>query len=151
MCRFECRRWVLFITLAWIGAVLPLSAMAGGPGGIVVIVHPDNPLGSLDKDQVAHLFLRKAKAFPGGGLAKPVVMPEHSAVRNRFEREILRREPLQIRAYWARQVFTGRGKPPKSMPTVEDLKRYVAAEPAAIGYLPLGAADDSVKVVFRFD
>lgn len=151
MSRSESLRWLFSFILMCIGMLSPLPTMAGDPRGIAVIIHPDNPLQSLDKDQVAHLFLRKAKAFPGGVLAKPVVMPENSPVRDRFEREILRREPLQIRAYWARLVFTGRGKPPKAMPTPEDIKRYVAAEPAAISYLPTSEVDDSVKVVFRFD
>jgi hypothetical protein len=129
--------------------LLPGLALPARAGGIAVIVHPDNAQPPLSRDQVAYLFLRKAKAFPGGGMAKPVLMPEHAVERVRFEREILRKEPLQIRAYWSRLVFTGRGKPPRSMPTVTDVKRYVASEPAAISYIPANEVDASVRVVYR--
>lgn len=145
---------LLFMLMSGLAFVLsvvsvPGTAMAGDRRVIAVIVHPGNPVQSLDSDQIAYLFLRKAKAFPGGVMAKPVLMPEDSAARTRFEREILRKEPLQIRAYWARLVFTGRGRPPKSMPSVVDVKRYVASEPAAISYIPDTEVDATVKVLYR--
>jgi hypothetical protein len=154
MSRSEWPARLFFMLLSGLALVLsvvsvPGTAMAGDRQVIAVIVHPDNTIQSLDPDQIAYLFLRKAKAFPGGVMAKPVLLPEDSPARTRFEHDILRKEPLQIRAYWARLVFTGRGKPPKSMPSVVDVKRYVASEPAAISYIPDTEVDASVKVVYR--
>ena len=149
MYRSDCRSRLLSVVLSCLLMWGVCPASAGGNAGIAVIVNPSNTMEPLDKDEVAYLFLRKAKAFPHGLMAKPVLMPEGSPARIRFERSVFGKEPLQIRAYWARLVFTGRGKPPKSMPSVVDVKRYVASEPAAISYIPDTEVDATVKVLYR--
>jgi ABC-type phosphate transport system substrate-binding protein len=48
-------------------------------------------------------------------------------------------------------VFTGKGQPPKEMGSTADMKKFVAANPDAIGYIETAAVDGSVKVVLSVD
>ena len=52
-----------------------------------------------------------------------------------------------MKAYWAKQMFSGNGSPPRELASSADVKRAVAADPTAIGYVEKGAVDSSVKSV----
>jgi len=63
-----------------------LIALAGllltcGAQAQVVIVHPQNPLTSLSKEQVEQLFLGRSSNFPGGGSA---ALLDNAALRAQF-------------------------------------------------------------------
>lgn len=53
-----------------------------------------------------------------------------------------------MKALWTRLIFTGKAKPPKEVASDADLKKAVAADPKAIGYIKKSEVDGSVKVVF---
>ena len=52
---------------------------------------------------------------------------------------------------WARLVFTGKGLPPKELPTVAAVKLVVARDPKAIGYIEKSDVDATVKPVLRLE
>jgi len=54
----------------------------------------------------------------------------------------------QLQAYWSRLVFTGKGKPPKTIGSSALIKSQVASRANAIAYIDSSEVDDSVKVVF---
>lgn len=116
---------------------------------VAVIVHPSSTVTSLSEDDVARLFLGKAKSFPGGGVAVPVNQNEGSAARDKFNESICKKNASQYKAYWSQLVFTGKGTPPKDAGDDAAVKALVAANPNMIGYINADALDASVKVVYR--
>ena len=56
-----------------------------------------------------------------------------------------------MKATWARLTFSGKGVPPKELPNSADVKKFVAGNPNAIGYIEKSAVDASVKVVLSLD
>lgn len=116
---------------------------------LVVIVNSANPTASLSVDQIGSLFLSKTTAFPGGGLATPVELKEGSSLRNAFHDKVTKKDPAQLKAYWAKYTFTGKGQPPREFGSSAELKKFVANTPGAIGYVEKNVADASVKVVAR--
>ena len=56
-----------------------------------------------------------------------------------------------MKAAWSRLVFSGKATPPKEMANSADMKKFVAGNPDAIGYIEKSAVDSSVKVVFSAD
>jgi len=48
-------------------------------------------------------------------------------------------------------VFTGKGQPPIMLPNAAEVKKAVATDPKAIGYIEKSAVDASVKVVLTLD
>ena len=113
----------------------------------VVIVNPKNPVASLSAEQVAQVFLGRSASFPGGGNATPIDQKEGVAVRDEFYTKVTDKNAGQVKAYWAKQMFSGKGQPPREAGTSADVKRAVAADPAAIGYVEKSAVDSTVKVI----
>ena len=116
---------------------------------VVVIVHPENPVNSLTREQIADLFLDKSKSFPDGKLSVPVNLVDEDSSRQIFVEKVLKRKTTQLRAYWADLIFTGKGKPPKTVDFPEDMLDLVSNNPSIIGYLDLEDINDSVKIVYR--
>lgn len=131
----------LFVSAALLGA----TALAHAD--VVVVVASGSPVSSLTADQVAQLFTGKADTFPGGGKAVPIDQAEGSADRNAFHAKVTGKDAAQLKAYWSKLIFAGKGQPPKEVASGADVKKAVAADPAAIGYLDKSLVDGSIKVV----
>ncbi len=114
---------------------------------VAVIVHPGNAA-SMDEEQIGKIFLGQTKTFPGGAEATPVDIKE-SQVREEFGNKVLKKSPSQLKALWARQIFTGGAKPPRELGSDEEVIKFVASTPGAIGYVDAGKANASVKVVAK--
>jgi ABC-type phosphate transport system substrate-binding protein len=119
-------------------AVLASSANAE----VVVVVNPQHAAASMSADQVADVFLGKSTAL------SPVDLPESSSVRGEFYQKVTGKDSAQVKAVWTRLIFTGKATPPKEVASSADVKKAVASDPKAIGYMEKSAVDSSVKVVF---
>lgn len=115
--------------------------------GVVVIGHPSGP-DALSKSQVSKLYLGKSKKLPNGSKATVLEQAKGATVRDDFHGVITGKTDAQLQAYWSRLVFTGKGKPPKSLGSSASVKSSVAANINAIGYIDEADLDGSVKVVF---
>lgn len=114
---------------------------------VVVVVSPKNPLSSMSRRQVADIFLGKSQRFPDGRPAAPLEQTAGSAAQADFYQTVSGKRASEIKAYWAKMIFTGRGQPPAAVGGDAQMKQALAANPNAIGYLDRQAVDDSVKVV----
>ncbi|MYM26257.1 hypothetical protein GTP46_26865 [Duganella sp. FT135W] len=107
----------------------------------VVIVNQKNPATRMFSDQAAQFFLGKSSIF------RAVDQPESAAIRADFYRKIADMDAGQVKAIWAKLVFTGKATPPKQYANSAEVKRAVAADPKAIGYIEKSDVDDTVKVI----
>jgi len=112
-----------------------------------VVVSAKNPITKLSKAQVAAIFLGNTSRFPDGSQAVPIDQIEGAAVRDEFYREFTGKSPAQIKAHWSKIIFTGRGQPPREVSSSVELKKLLANNPHAIGYIEPGQVDDGVKVL----
>lgn len=117
---------------------------------VAVIVSASNANSSIDKGAIAKIFLGKSKSFPDGSQATPVDQNDGSASRDAFNSTVLGKSASQLKSYWSRLIFTGKGTPPKQSGNDAAVKGIVAGNPNIIGYIDSSAVDDSVKVVFKF-
>src|SRR6185312_2124392 len=113
----------LLIGIALAALAIPVRAE------LVVIVNPKNPAASMSAEQVAQVFLGRSTSFPGGGAATPLDQKEGVAVRDEFYTKVADKNPGQVKAYWAKQMFSGNGSPPRELGSSADVKRAVAADP----------------------
>ena len=134
-------------------ALLPISALLlfGNLtfAETVFIVHPSNNSQFTEQD-ISRLYLGKTRRFPNGTSAVPLERPLGTPTREHFLRQILEKTDSQLRSYWSRLVFTGRGIPPEVIDTDAEVKELVARNPNLIGYVDDTLVDDSVKVVHKF-
>jgi len=130
-------------------AVLAAALLAGSVcrAEVVVIVSARNPVKVLSSEQAADLFLGVSADFPNGLHAVPIDQSEGSPVRDTFYLRSSGKAPAQMKAYWARMLFTGRGQPPVESGDSAAIKRLVADNPNLVGYIDRSALDSSVRAV----
>lgn len=110
---------------------------------IVVIVNPAAEVPTME--QLADVYLGRSRAY------SPTDHAEVSAIRTEFYRKATGRDPAQVKMAWSRLVFTGKGLPPRELPSAAAVKKAVAADPKAIGYIDLADLDGTVKAALRLD
>jgi len=81
------------------GLAITSSAMAD----VVVIVNTANAA-SIDEEQIAKIFLGQTKTFSNGSEAIPIDQKE-GPVREEFGNKLLKKNPAQLKAQWARQIL----------------------------------------------
>lgn len=128
-----------------------LSPALANASEVVVITHPSVGVKALSRDDVMRIFLGKSKTYPNGKQAVPVIPKEGAETRRKFETSVFQKTPVQIKAYWTRLLFTGRGNPPQSLESDEAIRQKVAENPNAIGYIDAGALDKSVRAVYTVE
>ena len=116
---------------------------------VAVIVNPANNA-SLTESEISRLYLGKAKSFPDGAAAVPLNLAPGSAVREQFEKSVLKKSSSQIKAYWSKLVFTGKGTPPQEVASDAEIIAIVKSDPKSIGYVDAGAVTGDVKVIAKF-
>ncbi|ELR64804.1 Phosphate ABC transporter, periplasmic phosphate-binding protein PstS [Photobacterium marinum] len=111
--------------------------------GIAVVVHNNNPVSNLTKEQVSQIYKGEVTNWNQvGGENKPIVVATRdtaSGTRGAFEDIMSLKKKIngvKVSAISQRaQVASGNGQ----------LKTIVANNPFAIGYISLGSVDNSVK------
>lgn len=129
-----------------IGLALTLGAGAIA-ADVVAVVSSRSPVTALSAIQVADIFLGKANRFPDGTQAVPIDLAEGSAERNAFYAKLTGKSAAQMKAHWSKIIFTGRGQPPRQMANSMEVKKLIAGNPNAIGYIEQGLLDPSVRVL----
>lgn len=113
----------------------------------VVIANSHTTVTTISSDTATQIFLKKIRTWPDGKAIQPIDLDENSAVRTDFYTKVIKRSPAQVRAYWARQVFTGMGFPPQQVHTEAEADAFVSKTQGAIGYVGKANTDGSVKIV----
>lgn len=116
---------------------------------LVVIAHP-SMADTLTQNNISKIFLGKTKKFPGGASAIPLNLPEANATRQAFDSTVLKKSPQQIKSYWSKQIFTGKGQPPRVEDSSAAVIGLVKDNPNIIGYIDASEVTADVKVVARF-
>ena len=127
---------------------LSLALFAEGAGAdLVVVVNARSGVERLGEDDVINIFLGRYRQFPGGQAALPVDLPDSHPDKARFYASLVGKNLADIRAYWARLVFSGKTAPPLQAAGPDEVLERVAAERGGIGYLDRTKADSRVRVV----
>lgn len=125
--------------------LLPLASAADS---IVVVVNQANGMESLSRTDVVNIFMGRFREFPSGIVAQPIDMPA-SATRHQFYRTLVKKEPAEINAYWARLVFAGRTSPPIQADSPGETIRILRANPGGIAYMERSQVTSREKIVFE--
>ena len=114
-----------------------------------VIVHPSNA-NAIDAGDIKKIFTGKAKSFADGSKALPITQADGNPATDEFNQNVLNKSSSQLKAYWSKLVFTGKGTPPEEAANDAEVVSLVSKNPNLIGFVSKGSADGSVKVVQSF-
>ena len=141
-----CSKIRLLLTLIGLGIA---CASGTARADVVAVVSNKSPVTSLSKGQVIDIFLGKASRFPDGSEAVPVDQQEGSPVRDEFYTAFAHFSAAQLKAYWAKIIFTGRGQPPRTAAGPREIRKLLAADPHVVAYVERSAVDNSMKIVVQ--
>lgn len=114
-----------------------------------IIVHPGNADTLSDAD-IEKLYTGKTSKFPGGNNAIALDRTEGSVIRVAFVEKLLGKSEAQLKSFWARLIFTGKGVPPKVAATDQEVIDLVSRNQDAIGFVDAASVTAAVKVVKTF-
>lgn len=119
------------ITLVLLVSVLFLSNT--GQAEIYVITHQDNPLNSLNAEQLRDLYLSRTVEL---NVDKSITVYDRSVenLREKFIQEAIGMNVRQYDAYWARLIFAGRVLPLNDVGEDYELLRELKKEKYAVSY-----------------
>jgi len=133
-------RMYLRISGAILGLSLAVNAVAGDI--VVIMARSAEP---VTKEQVANIYLGRSFDY------KPLDLPEGTGLHDTFYKRATDRDYSQVKALWARLMFTGHAQPPKVLADAAAVKKAIAADPKSIGYIDSDDLDPSVKVVLTLN
>lgn len=148
-----------FFTRAAVGCLVLVFA-SGSPGAapeegaaasddIVVVVHRSFPAAQMDAPRLEAIFSAIER---GGANGKPIIAfnyPPQDKLRMEFDRVVLGMTPGEVSRYWIDQRIRGGQRPPRQIADPVLVRRLVGKLPGAIGYLPPGLVDATVRIVAR--
>jgi len=133
----------------WLTVVVLAAPASGGDGRIAVIVHPDRR-DALDAATVALIYLRQRRFWDDGSPVLPLNREAGNPLREKFSLRVLGEPSDELAAYWNAQYFHG-VLPPATLSSSQSVRRFVASERNAIGYVEAEEADQSVRVALVLD
>jgi ABC-type phosphate transport system substrate-binding protein len=124
-------------------------ATAVAMADVVPVVSASSAITTLSENQLTDIFLGKARRYPNGLPAVPIDLVEGSPARDEFYTKFFGKTPAQLKAFWAKLIFTGRGQPPREVSDGSAMKKLIVGNLNAIGYIERDMVDTSVKVVVQ--
>jgi ABC-type phosphate transport system substrate-binding protein len=133
------------ITIPKITVVLAASLMLAAVAQADVVVIGNLAAPTMSKDEVSQFFLGKNQSM------KPVDRSSSDPIKAQFYQKLSGQDLSQVKATWSRLVFTGKASAPKELPDAAAVKKAVAADPKAIGYIDKSEVDSTVKVILSLN
>lgn len=137
------------LCIALVFTLLAPLSVGGQEGRVAVIVHPERR-SNLSPEEVAQIYLRRKRFWDDGTIIVPLNLPSQAPLRVRFSRRVLNQTEPRLADYWNRLYFDGI-LPPATLASTEAVRRYVASDPNAIGYVPIAEVDGTVRVILQLE
>lgn len=132
-----------------LGSLLVLAGQGlAGATEVHIVSARNGAVTSLSRDEAEQLFLGRRTTLTDGTPVTLIDLPV-GPVRDQLYLRLTGKNPIQTRAYWSRQVFTGRAHPPREAENLEQARDWIATTPGAIGYLPAPQVDNRMLTLIR--
>src|SRR5581483_1193252 len=129
------------------GLTLTLAAAPAPAAELAAVVSAKAAVSPLTAAQLADIYFGRSNRFPDVTPAQPCDLAEGSPLRDEFYNRVTGKSAAQVKAYWSKMIFTGRGRPPREVASSQEAKRLVVENPGVVCYIDRGLVDSSVTVV----
>lgn len=128
----------------WLGVATTLAQAQ-----ISVIVSKATTV-KLTKSEVKEIYTGAKLKWANGNKIQVVDQPDTATGKN-FYTLIIGKSFNQTRSQWAKLLLSGQANAPLRYPSDKTVKKAVAGNPNAIGYVASGALDDTVQEILRIE
>lgn len=104
----------------------------------------------LSKEQVKMIFIGASRTFPNGKRVKPIQLDDSSSSEE-FNMNIMKKSNREMRAFWSKQIFTGNGKPPKTMKSIQQMINFIKNNRNSIGYILSNKKPTGVSIALEVE
>jgi ABC-type phosphate transport system substrate-binding protein len=126
-----------------------LHVAAAGPE-VNVIVNKANTITDLSLADAKKIFMGDKTTWPSGKRITVVMLAAGQPERAVVLEEIYKMSDPDYGKYFMQAAFTGKvTAPPKDLGSPAEVKKAVADNPGAIGYVKKEDVDDTIKVVLK--
>ena len=116
----------------------------GDPRGLVIVMHKDVDIASIDDEELKRLFTGKSRRLPNGARA---ALASYGPESSFFNEKMLGLSDAEVASLWSRLRFAGRTPPPRTFNSTDALVEYVSTTPNALAYMPVSASRLGVRVI----
>ena len=134
-------RRVFFIFLM-IPVVLFFSGTDSYAENVVIIANKNVPIDSLSRKDIEKIFLGRKKC---GTISLKFILSSRE-IRHQFLAKYVKRAAFQYQNYWRKQLFTGKGKIPRSLDS-DKIIEFVMKNDGYISYLSSETKIEGVKKI----
>ena len=113
------------LAAAWLCSISLAADPASAEGCVQVVAQAGDETAELELKTLSKIFYKKQRQWPDGTPAVPVDQKPGSSARQLFSRQVHGRSASAVESYWQRQIFSGRGVPPKELATDQDVLDFV--------------------------
>lgn len=131
------KKLYLFVSSA---ALFCYSAMAQ----VAIVVHPAMAE-TITKDDIARLYTGRSTVL------QPVQLKDSDSKRALFDEKAVGRSSSQLKAYWSKLLFTGKGTPPPELNSDAAVIDFIKNNEYGIGYIDAASVNDQVKVLMTIE
>ncbi len=126
---------------------LVACGLAGAAGDeIVVIGHPSLP--KTDRVTLQRLYTGRIVSINQQAVV-PINLPAGTAAREEFLQSVMEQNEEQYTGYWLVRRYVGKGASPMELGSVDEVLKYIAVTPGAVGYVPASKVPPGSNVIFR--
>jgi ABC-type phosphate transport system substrate-binding protein len=144
--KFLSRKWLM--AAAWCAALILVMA-ASAPAQISVIVAKASEV-KATKAEVKEIFTGAKLKWPNGNKIQVIDQPD-TELGKKFYDLAIGKSANQVRRQWTKLLLSGQAAAPLKQPSDKNVKKIVASNPTAIGYIATSALDDSVREILRIE
>lgn len=133
-------------TRLFLALTCALAALTTAFATPVAVGHPGLAGEKIDAATLKAVFLGKKVSWEGAGRITIAAL-KGGDIAEQFLKAVVEMSPSQFNNHWRRLAMTGGGSAPKFFEREDELRKFVAETPGAIGFLDRANADASVHVV----
>ena len=127
-------------------AFFTLASGSALAGPVKIVANPHLKADTITTEELQSLFLEQTRSLRDGSHVEPV-QERTGVTRDLFLSEYLDRDAAEIRDYYLRLAFTGKGSVPREFNSDAEVIAYVAKTKGAIGYVSTNTSSEGVKTL----
>ncbi|MGZ3649878.1 MAG: hypothetical protein ACXVCI_09115 [Bdellovibrionota bacterium] len=106
--------------------------------------------GSLTKDELHDIYFQNGGRLNGGQAVIPLDYKADNPLREQFYEKAFSRSQVQMKAYWAQRIFTGKGNPPMTVENAKEAATLILEKHENyIGYMNESDVARNMNVLLR--
>lgn len=117
---------------------------------IAIIVNKASSLTAAQASEIQRVYLGKTQKIDGTDVT-PINQTKNTSLSDTFNKTVLSKSSNQVKAYWSKLIFTGKGTPPQELNNDIEVINAVRNDVSTIGYIDASLVDDSVNVILTLE